>query len=217
MHLRTINRYHRYAGGHPYRAFLGMKVLLFAPLVKLYVRCMRVKFGKGGVFLGRPFIDKALGSTIEIGDYFTIQSLWYLSRVGFSHPMMFQTENKDSVIQIGDYFEASGTTLYASKRITIGNHVGIGANSVIIDTDFHPVHAEVRDSADTANVGQKEISIADNVWIGMNCLILKGVHIGRNSVVAAGSVVTKDIPSNSICAGVPAKVVGSAEHASNGV
>lgn len=213
MLIRTIKRYHRFALCHPHRALLGLRALTFAPLIKLYVKCMGLKFGKGGVFLGRPFIDKAIGSKIEIGDYFTIQSLWYLSRVGFSHPMMFQTENKDSFIQIGDYFEASGSTLYASKCITIGNHVMIGANSAIIDTDFHPVYAKVRDSADMVNVSNKEICIADNVWIGMNCTILKGVNIGKNSVVAAGSVVTKDIPPNSICAGVPAKVIGLIEHA----
>lgn len=189
-----------------------MRALALAPLAKAYARCMGVKFGRGGVFFGRPFIDKAIGSTIEIGDYFTIQSLWYLSRVGFAHPMMFQTESKESLIQIGDYFEASGSTLYAAKRITIGNNVMIGANSIIIDTDFHPVFAKVRDCADMENVGKREIRIEDNVWIGMNCTILKGVTVGRNSVVAAGSVVTKNIPPDSICAGIPAKVIGVNEH-----
>lgn len=211
MLIRTIRRYRTFAVSHPYRAVLGVRALALAPLAKAYARCMGVKFGRGGVFFGRPFIDRAIGSTIEIGDYFTIQSLWYLSRVGFSHPMMFQTESKDSCIRIGDHFEASGSTLYASKCITIGNHVMIGANSIIVDTDFHPVFTNVRDCADMTNVGQQEIVIADNVWIGMNCTILKGVRIGRNSVVAAGSVVTREIPPDSICAGIPAKVIGATE------
>ncbi|MFC1804607.1 acyltransferase [Candidatus Omnitrophota bacterium] len=209
MSIRTIKRYYIFASKHPQRAFLGAWALLFNPLIKLYVKTMGAKFGKGGVFLGKPFIDRAIGSRIEIGDYFTIQSLWYLNRVGFSHPMMLQTEDRESFIRIGDHLEASGSTLYAAKGITIGNHVIIGANSVIVDTDFHPVAAKVRDSADMAKVNKKEIVIKDNVWIGMNCIILKGVHIGENTVIAAGSIVTRDIPADCVAAGVPAKVVDS--------
>jgi len=192
---------------HPYRALLGMRALVFSPLVKLYVRCMGARLGRGGVFLGRPFIDRAVGSKIEIGGYFTIQSLWYLNRVGYAHPTMLQTEDKNSFIKIGDYLEASGVTLYASKGITIGDHVLLGANTVIVDTDLHPVSVKIRDASDRVNVGKKEIFIGDNVWVGMNCIILKGVHIGKNAVIGAGSVVTRDIPADCVAAGVPAKVI----------
>jgi len=57
------------------------------------------------------------------------------------------------------------------------------------------------------DVAKKEVILEDNVWVGANAIILKGVRIGKNSVIGAGSVVTKDVPSNVVVAGNPAKIV----------
>ncbi|WP_438351679.1 DapH/DapD/GlmU-related protein [Paenibacillus sp. FA6] len=70
----------------------------------------------------------------------------------------------------------------------------------IIDTNFHPVDTEDRSHS-------KDIVISDNVWIGRGVLILPGVTIGHNAVIAAGSVVTRDIPANVLVGGTPAKVI----------
>jgi len=94
----------------------------------------------------------------------------------------------------------------AFERITIGDNVAVGANTSILDTDFHPIDREER--RDQPAGGQTApVVIGHDVFVGMNCLILKGVTIGDGSVVGAGSVVTKDVPPGVIVAGNPARIV----------
>jgi acetyltransferase-like isoleucine patch superfamily enzyme len=100
----------------------------------------------------------------------------------------------------------TGGALCASGRITIGNNVAVGANSVIIDTDFHPLRPEDRRLM-PAEGKTADVIIEDDVFIGMSCLILKGVRIGRGSLIGAGSVVTKNVPPGMIVAGNPAQIV----------
>ena len=87
-----------------------------------------------------------------------------------------------------------------SKEIIVGNNVFIGENVSLLDSDKHTILYE-------NYVMSKGIIIDDNCWICNNTIILKGVHIGEGSIVAAGSVVTKDVPSRCIVAGNPAKVI----------
>jgi acetyltransferase-like isoleucine patch superfamily enzyme len=82
----------------------------------------------------------------------------------------------------------------------------VGANTTIVDTDFHPLDPTER-RLRPAEAKTAPIFIEDDVFIGMNCLILKGVRLGQGSVVGAGSVVTKDVPPGSIVAGNPAQVI----------
>ena len=107
---------------------------------------------------------------------------------------------------IGAAFGMTGGTLCAAQSVTIGDHVIIGANSAVIDTDFHPLDYATRKISPQAGIA-RPIVIEDEVFIGMNCLVLKGVRIGRGSVIGAGSVVTKDIPAGVIAAGNPARVL----------
>lgn len=87
--------------------------------------------------------------------------------------------------------------------VYIGNHVMIGPNTMICTVN-HPLDFQGRRD----NLGiAKEVRIGDDVWIGGNCTILPGVTIGNRVVVAAGAVVTKNIPDDSLVAGVPAKVI----------
>ena len=81
-----------------------------------------------------------------------------------------------------------------------------GAKCTIIDTDFHPLDPEIRRRSPRA-VQTVPISIGDDVFIGMNCIILKGITIGQAAVVGAGSVVTHDIPAWVIVVGNPTRVV----------
>jgi len=120
---------------------------------------------------------------------------------------------------IGDFTLLNGALIMAEENIEIGSHCLVSWNVGIADSDFHPLepaqrlidaqalapyfkHRPARPKLKTAPV-----KIADNVWIGMNAVILKGVTIGENSVVAAGSVVTKNVEANTIVAGNPAVVV----------
>ncbi|GGB18978.1 maltose O-acetyltransferase [Agarivorans gilvus] len=93
-------------------------------------------------------------------------------------------------------------TLLDCAPVSIGNHVFIGPN-VQLYTAHHPLDATTRKQ----HIGFAEpINIGNDVWIGGNCVILPGVNIGDGAVIGAGSVVTKDIPSNSIAVGNPCRV-----------
>ena len=97
-------------------------------------------------------------------------------------------------------------TLYDMGGVDIGDRVMIGPNVNIITTG-HPLEPSKR----RAYVEGKPIVIEENVWIATGATILGGVTVGQNSVVAAGAVVTKDVPPNSFVAGVPAKIIRSLE------
>ena len=101
----------------------------------------------------------------------------------------------------------TGGTLCAAERIIIGNNVLVGANTTIIDTNFHPLSPEHRRSH-PKEVATEPITIEDDVFVGMHCLILKGVTLGRGCLVGAGSVVTRDVPAGTTACGNPARVLG---------
>ncbi|WP_035446260.1 sugar O-acetyltransferase [Atopobacter phocae] len=92
--------------------------------------------------------------------------------------------------------------LMDDSHIYIGDHVMIGPN-VVLSTSMHPVSPELREKQAQFNL---EIKIGHNVWIGANSVIMPGVSIGDNSIIGAGSVVTKDVPANVIALGSPARV-----------
>lgn len=107
-------------------------------------------------------------------------------------------------ITVGDNFYANtNCTILDCAKVTIGNHVLLGPN-VGLYTPNHAIDVNER------NVGYEQslpITIGDNVWIGGSVTILPGVTIGENTIIGAGSVVTKDIPANVIAAGVPCRVI----------
>ncbi len=113
------------------------------------------------------------------------------------------------VLSIGDNSGISNTAITVAESVNIGRNVFIGAGCKIYDTDFHPIEAEFRfgDSADLARTKTKRIIIEDGAFIGGHSIILKGTHIGENSVIGAGSVVTGNIPANEIWAGNPARFI----------
>lgn len=120
---------------------------------------------------------------------------------------------------IGDFTLLNGALIMAEERIEIGAHCLVSWNVGIADSDFHPLEPAQRlidskalapyykDRPPRPKLVTAPVIIRDNVWIGMNATILKGVEIGENSVVAAGSVVTKSVPANVVVAGNPAVVV----------
>jgi acetyltransferase-like isoleucine patch superfamily enzyme len=122
---------------------------------------------------------------------------------------------------IGDFTLLNGALIMAEEKIEIGSHCLISWNVGLADSDFHPLEPAQRliDAQALApffnqrparpKLKTAPVIIADNVWIGMNAIILKGVTIGENSVVAAGSVVSKSVPANTVVAGNPAVIVKS--------
>ena len=83
----------------------------------------------------------------------------------------------------------------------------LGADVLIADTDFHSIHPKSRKNNDYSHDTAREICLMNNVFVGTRSIILKGVTIGENSVIGAGSVVTSSIPSNVIAAGNPCRVI----------
>jgi acetyltransferase-like isoleucine patch superfamily enzyme len=105
-------------------------------------------------------------------------------------------------LDIGDnVFINYGSSLVASTLIRVGNDSLIGTHVMVMDTDFHRIEDKVYDTSG------KPVILEERVWLGNRSIVLKGVTIGHDSVVAAGSVVTSDVPPRCIVAGVPARVV----------
>lgn len=120
---------------------------------------------------------------------------------------------KGATLRIGDYSGMTSVSIFCKKGLTIGKNVNIGAGTLIIDSDFHSLNWEDRTDRfkDVINSNSKEITIGDYAFIGSRCVILKGVNIGVRSIIAAGSVVTKDIPADCVAGGNPCVVIRQCE------
>lgn len=164
-------------------------------------RTVGIKLGKNVSFNGSMMIDRFKGSYIEIGDNCTFNSHSIFNPRG-CRKCILHTANDFARIVIGNNSGFSGTSIVARKEIIIGENVMVGADSQIGDTDDH------NDILDTEDAS---VYIGNGVFIGMHCMIMKGVTIGENSIIAAGSIVTKDIPANCIAGGVPCKVIKNRE------
>ena len=170
-----------------------------------------VKIGKNVKMYGWPFIFRFPGSQIEIGNNCIIRSNFWSNLIGLYQRTIIIAK-RGGKIKIGENVGISGTTIYAWNSIEIGANTLIGANCKILDSDLHPIDAGDRMKSDYADfVNTAPVVIGKNCFIGCNTLILKGVNIGDNSVIGAGSVVTKSIPANVIAAGNPALVVRKIE------
>jgi acetyltransferase-like isoleucine patch superfamily enzyme len=125
-----------------------------------------------------------------------------------------------AIIEIGDESWIANASLACSSRITIGKRVYIAGGVTITDSDFHPLTPAARlvdtiaispagDRSRRPFIDTKPVVIEDDVWIGYNATILKGVRIGAGAVVAPGSVVTENVAPGSTVAGNPARPVES--------
>jgi acetyltransferase-like isoleucine patch superfamily enzyme len=126
---------------------------------------------------------------------------------------------KTGRIIIGDYCYFTNAVLLCELELRIGNYVVIGWNATIADTDFHPLAPAERiaDAIACSPEGKgrprpeilcKTVVIEDDVWIGPNATILKGVHIGSGAFIEAGSLVTRDVPARARVLGNPAQLIG---------
>jgi acetyltransferase-like isoleucine patch superfamily enzyme len=178
------------------------------PWIRLAFLAHGVRWGRRWRIFGMPRIQLVRGSALELGDGLELRSWPSSNPLTPNHPAVFATWSADAVIRLGTDCKLTGATLVAASRIELGNRVLVGANAVIMDTDFHPLDLAGR-RANLAAGATAPIHIEDDVFIGMNAIILKGVRLGTGCTVGAGSVVTGEVAPHTVVAGNPARTIRS--------
>lgn len=132
--------------------------------------------------------------------------------------------SKAGKISIGNYcYIGEGSRIWSFDSVTIGNRVLISHNVNIHDSNSHSIssserHAEFKEMVDNEiirkefNITRGAIILEDDVWVGFNSIIFKGVTIGRGAIIAAGSVITKDVAAYTLVGGNPAQVIRNLDH-----
>ena len=186
-----------------------LRQLFYKYINPFYFKSAGAKIGSHFLARNRVYLKIYKDAELNIGNHFTLFSGESINPISKNiRACLFI--NKEGILHIGNNVGMSSTTIWCNKRIDIGNNVKIGALVTILDTDCHSLNYINRrensqyDQNDTKSV---PIDIGDDVLIGAHSIILKGVHIGARSIIGAGSVVTKDIPSDCIASGNPCKII----------
>lgn len=164
--------------------------------------------GKGFISSGPCHFKAHNSESIIIGEQVTLNGYWRTNRSGLSNPVLLETIGSGK-INFGSYSGASAVIISSRSEVTIGQHVNIGANTRIFDHDFHSLDHRIRRNS-LANIKTSPVKIGDDVFIGANSIVLKGVSIGNKAIVGAGSVVTNNIPQGEVWGGSPAAFIGEA-------
>jgi acetyltransferase-like isoleucine patch superfamily enzyme len=148
-------------------------------------------------------ISRTRGCTLAVG-----QDCIVNARISF--------DREGATVIVGDRCYIGTSHLVCAERIILGDDVVISWGVTIVDHNSHAIAWEerrtdvldwARGTKNWANVKTAQVTLGDRTWVGFNAIILKGVTIGEGAIVAAGAVVTKDVPPNSIVAGNPARVI----------
>ena len=189
-------------------SFLGLYLFRFIPLAWYWCVSQGVRWQPGVRFYGRPFFrTKGAGSKIAIGKRFIARSVSGGNSIGVCQPVIITAWGENASVSIGDDVKISGCSITAQNIINIGNRVMIGSGALIMDSDAHHLNPKLRMQGALGKTAP--IRIEDDVFIGARAIILKGVHIGIGAVIAAGSVVVKDVPAGTIVGGNPAQPIGA--------
>ena len=153
---------------------------------------------------GKPLIKKVSNSRIVIGKGVVLVSENYvdghvINEAGVNHPVILSTSYEGAEIIIHDHVGISGSSIVACKKVEIGECTNLGVNSCIYDTDFHCVDPLKRKhQRSIIEAKSSPVKLGNNVWLGANSIVLKGVTIGNNSIVGAMSLVTHNVDENTI-------------------
>lgn len=171
---------------------------------KVLLKFYNVSIGKNSFIRGRLFIRNH--GSITIGNDFTANCCLSANPVGGPYKTALVVGNGAS-LEIGSHVGISGTTIVCNQHIVIGDNVLIGTGCIIYDTDFHSLKYEDRMQDKDTSFKNLPVYIGEGVFIGARVIILKGVSIGKHSVIGAGSVIAKSVPENEVWAGNPAKKI----------
>lgn len=180
--------------------WLALKIKHFR--ISLLLRTSQnVFYGKPKIMIPTEFVGNGkivFGNNVTLGFY---PSPYFHSVYNY-----IEARFEDALIEFGNNIVINnGLVLIAEKsKVIIKDNVLMGTNVEIINSDFHGIHPEERNSGKHSS---KPVLINENVFIGSNVKICKGVEIGKNSIISNGSVVFESIPENSIAQGNPAKVI----------
>lgn len=187
-------------------SIIRLKWLPASILNKIGFMIRHTQVGSGTKIYGRIFVRGS--GYIAIGNNVVINSCMETNPIGGDTKcILFAKDN--GVIKIGDGCGISNSAIVAIKKIIIGEHVYIGGSCKIYDHDFHSVDLKERLAVPDPGIKSAAIEIKRGAFIGACTIILKGVTIGEESVVGAGSVVTKSIPDYEVWGGNPAKYIKS--------
>lgn len=165
------------------------------------------KLGRGFRSTGAIRIKARATGDIIIGNHVRLLAHWRSNRVGLCGPVILHTW-EGGRIEIGDHTGASAVVISSRSGVKIGRHCNIGGNVRIFDHDFHALDADVRRGIHPVSERiTRPVAIGDDVFIGADSIVLKGVKIGNGAVIGAGSVVTRNIPEKCLAAGAPAVVI----------
>lgn len=176
----------------------------FAPINYINFILSRVQ-GSFPKIKGR-FLIINKGGRIVFGKSIRINSSRYANIIGGDTRASLVVE-AGAELRFGDNVSISNSAICCAHKVVIGNNVMIGGGCRIWDSDFHPINHIQRELTPNSNFITKPVIIEDNVFIGGGSIILKGVRIGKNSVIGAGSVVTRCVGENEIWAGNPARLI----------
>lgn len=169
---------------------------------RLWLRRRGFRFGPGCFVDGKPSAKVARGSRVELGADVTVISNPRHNPL-LSHPASIRTLTPEACIHLADHVGVSGCSLVCCNRITVGEYTIIGPDTLVYDSEGHNYSPETGWRIRTVRSG-RPITIGKKCFIGARCIILSGVTIGDNCVVAAGTVVSRDIPAGHRASGNPA-------------
>jgi acetyltransferase-like isoleucine patch superfamily enzyme len=190
------------------KIYQNLFAFVYTPYAKLLLKLNGVEYKDGLCVKGFITVHVTRRGNVKLGSNFRINSGNNFNIIGRQQKTIFWVEGE---LIIGDNVGVSGSAFICKDRITIGNNVLIGGNTVIYDTDFHSLDASIRSDKllDLKSHLSSPVEIEDDAFIGAHCTILKGVHIGRGSVIGACSVVAKNVPANQVWAGNPLRYIRS--------
>jgi acetyltransferase-like isoleucine patch superfamily enzyme len=187
----------------------GICVTFCTARARLVLSLLRCRYGKGLKVDGKLIIRAPRKGTITLGNNVKINSRSRANLVGVTNPTILHCTRQGQIV-IGNNSGFSAAVLSSRTSIQIGNNVKLGGNVRVYDHDYHAVDylARRQSGTDAANCKTAPVVIGDDVFVGVNAIILKGVTIGARCVIGAGAVVSlKDIPPDSLVAGNPARIL----------
>ncbi|ASU35138.1 hypothetical protein MuYL_3253 [Mucilaginibacter xinganensis] len=171
-----------------------------------------VSFGKALRVSGSMKLSVGKNSAITIGDNFQLISGRMYNSIGRNIKSCLRADDQSKIV-IGKGVGMSNVCVWAKVSIEIGDYVKIGADTIIVDSDMHSLNYLERrnQQTDAVNAKKRPVKIGNDVFIGTRSIINKGVTIGDRAIIAAGSVVTANVPADEIWGGNPAVFIRKSE------